>query len=245
MADSFERFWTASTLTSLTQRAFADRLGEHRAPPRTADPFVLPGAPHALHRPDDRLQRLFARRRSDRDFAAGPLSARDLGAVLGALAGTRSGGRAYPSAGGLNAVRGYPLLLDVDHALSGRITRYDADRHALQDIAECPKWTDLAPLVGATPDSAAPHLLVVLALADAEQFAKYGERAGRFGLIEAGAAAQTLALRVAERGLAGFLLGGAADRELLGLLGLTTDRVRVAAVLAGGRKPKRRRVFAR
>ncbi len=241
----FDRFWTATGLTALTQRAFAERLADHRTGPEPLDPFVLPGAPHPLPRPSDRVQRLFERRRSEREFGPGPLPARDLGAVLAALAATRGGRRAYPSAGGLNAVRGYALLLSVSHPLTGRATRYDPVAHALQDAGPCPEWTDLAPVVGAAPGAPAPQLVLVLTLADTGLFDKYGQRAGRFGLVEAGAAAQTVALRVAERGLAAVLLGGAADAELVGVLGLTPDRVRVGAVLACGRKPLRRRAFTR
>ncbi|SDI89747.1 SagB-type dehydrogenase domain-containing protein [Actinokineospora alba] len=232
---SFDEFWTESGLSTLTQRAFAERLGEYRDAPSPLDPFVLPSPPIALHRPKNALTKLFAKRRSERGFGTGPLRARDLGAVLAALAETAPGRRSYPSAGGLTAVRAYPILLDADHALSGRITRYDPRTHALQDIAPCPEWTGLAALVGAAPDSPAPQLVVVLVLADIELFAKYGPRAGRFGLVEAGAAAQSLALAVADRGLGGYLLGGAADRELLAALGLAPEQARLAVTFACGR----------
>jgi hypothetical protein len=236
---SFDEFWTETGLTTLTQRAFAERLCEYRTSPSTLDPFVLPGKPIPLHRPQDRLDRIFDSRRSDREFDQRPLSARDLGAVLSALAETRPGRRSYPSAGGMTAVRAYPIVVDADHDLTGRVTRYDASAHALQDIRECPEWTDLAALVGAPPRSSRPQLLVAMTIVDGELFAKYGPRAGRFGLIEAGGAAQSMAIRVAERGLVGHLLGGAADRELLGLLGLTPDQARVAAVFACGNNPTR------
>ncbi|WP_436501018.1 nitroreductase family protein [Actinokineospora sp. HUAS TT18] len=240
---TFDEFWTETSLSTLTQRAFADRMADHRTAPTTLDPFVLPTQPVPLPRPTDRLARLFGTRRSEREFTDGPLSRRDLGGVLSALAAPEPGRRAYPSAGGLNAVRAYPILINADHELSGRVTRYDAAAHALQDLTECPQWSDLSRLVGTVGD--APQLAVVLVLDDTAQFAKYGPRAGRFGLIEAGAAAQSLALRVAEQGLAGYLLGGGADRELLGLLGLTSDRVRVAGTYVCGRKARRGRVFTR
>ncbi|CRK58477.1 nitroreductase [Alloactinosynnema sp. L-07] len=240
---TFDEFWTETSLTTLTQRAFADRLADHRAAPRTLDPFVLPAPPVALHRPRDRLARLFGLRRSEREFGRGPLSNRDLGSVLSALAEPEPGRRSYPSAGGLNAVRAYPILVDADHELTGRVTRYDPAGHSLQDLTECPQWSELSRLIGTVGD--VPQLVIVLVLDDQEQFTKYGPRAGRFGLVEAGAAAQSLALRVAERGLAGYLLGGGADRELLGLLGLTSDRVRVATTYVCGRKANRGRVFTR
>lgn len=231
---SFDEFWTESALSTLTQRAFAERLAEYRDAPSRLDPFVVPSPPIALHRPKNVLTKLFAKRRSEREFGKGPLRARDLGAVLAALAETGLGKRSYPSAGGLNAVRAYPIVLDADHTLSGRVTRYDPRSHALQDIAACPDWTELAALVGAPPGSAPPQLVVVLVLTDVDLFAKYGPRAGRFGLVEAGAAAQSLALAIADRGLAGHLLGGAADRELLALLGLAPNQARVAVTLACG-----------
>ncbi|MFD5824689.1 nitroreductase family protein [Lentzea sp. NPDC060358] len=213
----FDDFWAASRFSPLHRRRLGDRLRDFRPQPPLVDPLELPSPPVALPRPGDRLQKLFRARRSTREFAPKPLTDKQLGAVLGALTDT-----SYPSAGGLQSLRCYAFF-------AGRAVRYDIRRHALQDIGPAPE--DLAEVLG-TPS--VPPLTIVLVLADAEAFEKYGERAGRFGLVEAGAAAQSICLRLAEQGLGGYLLGGVADNEVLHALGLPRD-LRVATAIACGR----------
>ncbi|WP_199431886.1 SagB/ThcOx family dehydrogenase [Qaidamihabitans albus] len=230
----FEDFWAAGRTTPLTLRRLAARLAGYRAEGTGPDPFELPGGYHTLARPNDRLSRLFRRRRSDRGFTSAPLPGRRLGSVLAPLAEGETG-RGYPSAGGLYPLRCYPLLLNVRHELSGRVCRYEPARHALQDVGACPPWPELAPLLGAEPaDGPGPQFVLVLVLADAPLLAKYGVRGGRYGLIEAGCAAQSVALRAAADGLGGYLLGAAADDAVLGLLDLAERDVRLAAAFAGG-----------
>jgi hypothetical protein len=131
-------------------------------------------------------------------------------------------------------LRCYPLLLNVAHELNGRACRYEPVEHALQDAGPCPPWPELAPLLGAEASGQGPHFVFVFVLADEPLIAKYGMRGGRFGLIEAGAAVQSVSLRLAAERMGGYLLGGAADRGVLDLLGLARQEVRLAAVFAGG-----------
>ncbi|MET9227997.1 nitroreductase family protein [Lentzea sp. NPDC003310] len=212
----FDDFWAASRFSPLHQRRLGEKLRDFRPEPALVDPLELPAAPQPLPRPHDRLQKLFQARRSTREFADRSLTERQLGTVLGALSDN-----SFPSAGGLNPVRCYVFT-------NGRALRYDVRRHALQDIAPAPE--NLAEILG-TPEI--PPLTIVLVLMDKDSFEKYGERAGRFGLIEAGAAAQTICLRLAEQKLGGYLLGGVADHEMLHALRLPRD-VRVATAIACG-----------
>ena len=212
----FDDFWAASRFSPLHQRRLGERLRDFRPQPPLLDPLELPSAPVPLPRPHDRLQKLFQARKSTREFADKPLTDKQLGAVLGALSD-----HSFPSAGGLNPLRCYAFV-------HGRAVRYDIGRHALQDIGPAP--ADLASILG-TPD--VPPLAIVLVLQDKESFEKYGERAGRFGLIEVGAAAQSICLRLAEQKLGGYLLGGVADNEMLHSLGLPRE-LRVATAIACG-----------
>jgi SagB-type dehydrogenase family enzyme len=232
MSTPFDEFWTASRTTALTQRRLADRLREYVPAEDKLDAFELPGRYHGLRRSADRLDKLFRRRRSIREFGPVPLRAKALGRILGTLAATGTG-RGYPSAGGLYPLRCYPLLLNVEHELNGRVCRYEPVKHALQDAGPCPLWPELAPVLGAEATTA-PHFVLVFVLADEPLLVKYGPRGGRFGLIEAGAAIQSISMRLAADRLGGYLLGGGADQEVLDLLGLAHHDVRLAAVLAGG-----------
>lgn len=212
----FDDFWAASRFSPLHQRRLGDRLRDYRPQPALIDPLELPSPPVPLPRPHDRLQKLFQARRSTREFAPKPLTDKQLGTVLGALSDN-----SCPSAGGLHPLRCYAFF-------DGRAVRYDIARHALQDIGPAPE--NLAEILG-TPST--PPLTIVLVLTDKDSFEKYGERAGRFGLIEAGAAAQTICLRLAEQKLGGYLLGGVADNEMLHALGLPRE-LRVATAIACG-----------
>ncbi|MET8757002.1 nitroreductase family protein [Lentzea sp. NPDC004782] len=212
----FDDFWAASRFSPLHQRRLGERWRDFRPEPPLVDPLELPSAPVPLPRPKDRLQKLFQARRSTREFTAEPLTDKQLGSVLGAL-----GDNSYPSAGGLHPLRCYAFR-------NGRAVRYDIARHALQDIGPAPE--NLAEILG-TPE--VPPLAIVLVLSDDEVFEKYGERAGRFGLIEVGAAAQSICLRLAQQNLGGYLLGGVADNEMLHSLGLPRT-LRVATAIACG-----------
>ncbi|MFI9009656.1 hypothetical protein ACIGNX_20740 [Actinosynnema sp. NPDC053489] len=81
---------------------------------------------------------------------------------------------------------------------------------------------------------AEPALVPALVPADQPPLGEYGRRGGRFGLLEAGAAAQSVCLRMAQQRLGGHLPGGAADAEVLALPGLGDQPVRLAAVIACG-----------
>lgn len=245
MTDPIEDFWLASQCTRLTQRQLVDRLRDWTPGEPVPDRYAGNGALHPLPRPDDELQRLLAGRRSGRRFGRQPLTERQLGWLLGALAGLPDGRRPHPSAGGLNALQAHLLLLDVEHPLGGRAVRYDPVAHALQDAGQCPPWESLAPLLGVAPEpdgrfaaSSRPQVVLVLAIDDRVLLDKYGRRGGRFGLVEIGAAAQSVALRLAADGLAGYLLGGAVDDEVLALLGLRLPGVRLGAVMACGHPPE-------
>jgi hypothetical protein len=232
--DDYEQFWTASRLTRLTQRQLTERLAEHRPPVGALDPFTLPTEYHPLSRPSDLLRRWYVNRRSGRSFSRRSMTARTLGVVIDTLSATPDGRRAHPSAGGLNPLRCYPVLLNVRHPLNGHVTRYDPDRHALQAVGPAPPWPELAPLLGATPDDQGPAIAMVFVLADRPVLAKYGQRGGRFGLIEVGAATQNIALRLSRHRLAGYLLGGAVDADVLALIGLLGQPVRLAVVVVCG-----------
>jgi hypothetical protein len=261
MSDPIEDFWLATRCTRLTQRRLVQRLADWTPGEPVPDRFVRNGEPHPLPlpRPDDGLQRLLVARRSAREFGQAPLSDGQLGRLLAAMAALPDGRRPHPSAGGLNALQCGVLLLNARHPLCGRAARYDPLAHALQDAGPCPQWTELAPLLGVAPEpeaapepSAAPEpelapepaggfsarsrpgAVLVLAIDESVLLDKYGHRAGRFGLVEVGAAVQSVGLRLAADGLAGYLLGGAIDDDVLAVLDLRRKGVRLGAVLACG-----------
>jgi nitroreductase len=218
-APAFAEFWAASRLSLLTRRGFAERMATYTPDPGQPDPWARPAAGHRAARLTGGFAELLAKRRSARRFSAGSMSEDDLGRLLSVLAGSPAG-RGYPAAGALYAIRAICLLFSADRC-SGRVLQHDPIRHTLTPVGDCPGWPELVDDL-AGQDAGSPPAAVIAMYSDpAAVLAKYGERGGRFLLIEAGAALQTLALAAADLGLLGYPVGGASDRRMLGLAGLT------------------------
>lgn len=152
------------------------------------------------------LEQAILQRGSVREFDPEPLSLGELGQLLWAAQGQRDpdlGGRTVPSAGAL-----YPLELYVAH--EGGVYHYRSEDHEValtsgRDIRE--------PLARAALDQRAFHTApaVVAVTGVNERMArKYGDRAERYVLIEAGHAAQNLLLQASVLGI-GAVPNGAFD----------------------------------
>jgi len=238
-------FWLAGELSPATGPAFGERINDAPPPSDYAGRFTYAQAEHALARPADPLAGLQAVRASTRAFAPGRLSADALGAVFSAFADGAPRRRAWPSAGGLYPLEVFALLLAVDHPLDRRAVHYEPDSHGLTDIGPAPAWAEVQEPLGGMALAGEPHVVVLFVLDPAAMEGKYGNRGGRFALVEVGHAAQNLALRLAASGLAGCELGGTYDRTVKRLLGLDDEPVLVALGYACGLHPdppKRRRV---
>ena len=233
--DPWEAFWLASELSTATGPAFAAQINDFAPPAGRLRRATYSAAPLPLVRRADALADVAGARCSMRAFGAGPLDGSAVGALFTAFADGPGGRRAWPSAGGLYPLDIYALLLDVDHSLHGRAVHYEPDLHGLTDVAASPSWSRLVPLLSAEVLETAPQLVVLFVLDTELAEARYGNRAGRFALIEVGHAAHGLALRLAAEGLAGVELGGAHDRALLDVLGLADTPMRLALAYACGR----------
>jgi SagB-type dehydrogenase family enzyme len=164
------------------------------------------------------LEEALSRRRSRREYGGGALTLGELGSLLYAaygVTGTLTGSQAVrtvPSGGAL-----YPLELYVACArVAGAeeaLYHYDPLRHGLE-LLRPSRVTDevaeLTPYVELLAPSAA--VVVVTAIFWRSRF-KYGARAYRFTLIEAGHAAQNLFLAAAALQLAAVPVGGFYDRR--------------------------------
>jgi SagB-type dehydrogenase family enzyme len=164
------------------------------------------------------LAQALAKRRSRRVYAPAPLALRELASMLHAAYG-RNGGiarttqvlRSTPSAGAL-----YPLEL---YAACGRVEElepalyhYDPLDHALERLRPIAFAEELGP-VTPYPELLAESAAVVVATAVfwRSRF-KYGARAYRFVLLEAGHLAQSLLLAAAALDVAVTPVGGFYDR---------------------------------
>jgi SagB-type dehydrogenase family enzyme len=145
-----------------------------------------------------------------------------LAAALGPDAA--SGRHPYPSAGGLHAVSVLCLLADVADA-DPEVCRFDGETGRLTRLAgpsgRLPARPGTRLLRTTQVDPGSVQAVVVLVADLAEIGARYGERAYRYALLEAGHMAQNVVLACSLVGLAVCPIGGIDDFRGPELLGVT------------------------
>lgn len=203
-------------------------------------PRSYPGYPRwPLPRPGRRLrsslERALATRVSPRALDRELPSANVLGRIAWLAHGVRrDGGRgAVPSAGGLQALELYVNVLATAGWLPPGRYHYDRVAHALAQLA--PAIDDLA--LPSLTTVAGGALAWIIVGDRARVAAKYGARAEKFLLLEAGHLMQTLCLACADLGLATIPLGGFYERALARSLELpATDDVLYVGLCGGPRE---------
>ncbi len=243
MSDPLHDFFEASSLDSMTAASFAAHLSSFEADRRGVHPFEGVAPLESLGEVDDRLQRVFAARRSRRSFDSAFLEARAVDRILASV-GFAGGSRLVPSAGGLDAVHCFGFGVRVHGPGRGQRFRYDAAAHAIQAIGSVPDESEVRRLFQLDCDGT-PQLVLAFVADVGHAAEKYGTRAGRFVLQEAGHACQNVGLRLAHDGLAGYVLGGALDLEVLSALGLAHLDARLVAAMACGADARPRRRWRR
>lgn len=204
---------------ALLQRALLALLP---GPAAAADSSLPIDLPPAQTRGRVALEDTLQRRRSVRAFAEAPLTLAQAGQLLWAAQGQTSpdGRRTAPSAGALQPLELY-LVAGAVQDLAPGIYRYRPAGHALVRIATGDRRAALA---------AASHggqhwlqqapALVVLAGVVARSAGRYGARAERLVLLEAGAATQNLLLQAVALGLGATFVGAFDDAAVATLLAL-------------------------
>jgi len=181
------------------------------------------------------IEEALRRRRSLREFGRAGLTLAEVAQLLWAAQGRTSadGRRTAPSAGAL-----YPLEIllvagRVDGLAPG-VYRYRPSDHALEQTIQGDRRKALAEAaLGQDWAASAPALLVVAAVHE-RTGRKYGARADRYVAIEAGAAAQNVALQAVALGLGSVVVGAFDDAEVARLAGLAAGE-RPLAILPVGR----------
>lgn len=162
------------------------------------------------------LSEALARRRSGRDFTDTALSPDQVAQLCWAAQGitdTDQKLRSAPSAGAL-----FPLAVFlVDQA---GVYEYEPEQHALRQVLAGDVRANLQaaaldqPCVGQAP------VCLVIAMEVRRSAIKYGNRAERYCLLEAGHVAQNVLLQATAMGLAGVPVGAFDDRQVAALLHL-------------------------
>lgn len=219
-------FLRDSELDRTTYPDFRDRVVAFEQAGAVHETRAYPGHPvtalgKGRARPLAGLDGSLAGRRSVRALGQTLPSRRDLGRLLQFAHGVCAGeGRGpVPSSGGLQALELYVTPI-VPGWLPEGVHHYDRAAHRLSrvaDGAERKAWVDRIPSLALVEGGA---LLWILVGDGARVEAKYGDRGGRFLLLEAGHLMQNLCLLSASLRLATVPLGAALESEVARALGL-------------------------
>ncbi|MDN6795479.1 MAG: SagB/ThcOx family dehydrogenase [Propionibacterium sp.] len=219
----------ATSLALSACRPGIDGVGERPAPEPTASasstadsqaPTTLLPAPGLPTGGDAALPDLLDSCHSTREFAETTLTLEEVSALLWSGYGVQSdGGRTVPSAGAL-----YPLDIRVVagtvDGLEAGVHAYRPGSHSLEMVGEGDVRAELAgAALGQESVALAPAVLVVVGAPDRVR-ERYGTRAERFTLLEAGHVGQNLALAAQSVGLGLVLIGSFDDAAVARILDL-------------------------
>jgi SagB-type dehydrogenase family enzyme len=224
---AFDEFWELSSLDVFNLQSFAQQMNAYDSEGKELL-LSYPEAPRKLPRPRTRLNTITKKRRSVRDFSGNKLSEKDLGRIFSSFyAWNGLEHRAYPSAGANYATEIYGIAFHTKKH-EGAIVYYDPEKHGLvQTGRAAPAWDEARTTLNITVRGE-PSLLVIFVLFSERVTSKYGERGGRFALLEVGAAIQQLSLQIADSSrLHGVIAGGLLDYYWKNVLGLSGTEARI------------------
>ncbi len=173
------------------------------------------------------VERALLLRRSVRAYSARPLALSAVSQLLWAAQGTTAGDgrRTAPSAGGLYPLEIHLVATRVEGLPQG-VYRYSSASHLLR-LSAAGQMAPLFAKASGDQDFITDAAAVVLIAAVEERTArKYGSRASRYVLFEAGAASENLALQAVALGLGSVVVGAFDD-----------ERVARLARLGAGERP--------
>ncbi|BCX15465.1 MAG: hypothetical protein KatS3mg097_357 [Candidatus Parcubacteria bacterium] len=218
-ADLFRLFWENSKLNKQTSLKLIKNLIEDARTFKTIPQIFYPSEDLFLKKPKDRLAYIMSQRKSTREFSSVPISEKQLGSLFYAFAQQNSTKRLLPSAGGKYPIEVFACLFNVKSKLNKKIVYYNADNHSLSIVTNCPEWNEIKEFFGLELEGEPAVFFIFVAIPE-RTVNKYGERGGRFILIETGLYAQSLGLRLANENIGGVISGALHDDEIKKLLKL-------------------------
>lgn len=180
------------------------------------------------------VEQALEKRRSVREFAPYALSLEQIGRLLWACQGVTSGDgkRTAPSAGALYPLTSWLIARRVTDIREG-VYRYDSPAEGLELRRP---GSFVRPLAEASLGQGwiahAPAILAITA-AVSRTAARYGSRAERYVLLEAGHAAQNVYLQAQSLGLGTVIVGAFDDAEVAKILSLPAGESPLALLPVG------------
>ncbi|GAC1386996.1 MAG: hypothetical protein NVS1B7_6360 [Candidatus Saccharimonadales bacterium] len=229
----FDLFWENSKFSEATIGEFQKRVEEYSGVEHEVAALQYSSPDVVLPKPKDKLIGIMKQRHSVRVFSNKDVSVKQLGSLLSAF--TSNGEtKVYPSAGATYPLEIFCITNGIKGEVNGKICYYNYDNHSISLIGDAPSWEDYAALLNVDTENTIPALVFFFVLFPDRIVSKYGERGGRFALIEVGHAAQNLALRLTEEKMAGVETGGLLDDKIKKLLKLDKTNALIALGFACG-----------
>ena len=189
------------------------------------------------------LVEVLGKRKSSREFSTRPLEASRLGQLLGLANGVRAlvgngpdSSRNSPSAGNLGSCEMYVLSLNIGGVEKG-LYHYDVSSHRLKPLKQGDFKEWVARMLLLQDELSEAGALIFLASNQSRLRSKYGHRAYRLGLLDAGHVSENIYLVATAMGLNVTATGGFIDDELNTALNLDGVDDCVVLVLAVGERP--------
>ncbi|MCR4403802.1 MAG: SagB/ThcOx family dehydrogenase [Candidatus Acetothermia bacterium] len=183
------------------------------------------------------LEEAIRRRRSIREYSREPISLEELARLLFygvGVTGPAEYKRAAPTAGGLTPIELYPVVNNVV-GLDRGLYHYDPLEHHLHLLKRADLRREIARACLEQDFLADAAAVIVLTAVHRRTAWKYGERAYRYILLDAGHAAENIQLEATALGLGSCPIGAFFDDELNRLLGLEGEEQLALLAVAVGR----------
>ena len=186
-----------------------------------------------LDYPKDKLYKIMKNRQSNRQYNNYQINKRQLSSLFSCFAQVDNH-RLLSSAGGKYPIEVYALCFNVNK-LNNKIVYYNYTDNSLSIVGSCSSWNDIKSIAGAGDViTGEPSIMFLFVGFPNRVVSKYGERGGRFLLIESGHFIQNLLLRVSYEKLKAVELGGLFDNDIKNILRLeNTDAIITLGVICG------------
>lgn len=223
----FDGFWEVSSLDRFNVQQFSQKLNSYDSEDKEML-LEYPKAVSLLPSAKTTVNKLAKKRKSDRVFSGAELSTKEVSILLSSFYSWNGlEHRGYPSAGAVYSTEIFCVAFNAEN-LTGQILYYDPEKHGIVSVSKsAPTWETASESLN-MDIKGSPSMLIIFVTFPSRSTTKYGERGGRFSLIEVGGALQQLSLQVANTSkLKGVAVGGMLDefwkRELR--LGDTDARI--------------------
>ena len=212
----FDLFWENTNLNDKNMLTF---VGNFENEESDVERIKYSTTDLKLKYPNDKLFKIMTKRYSGREYNNYQLNEKELASLFSCFAEIKTH-RLLPSAGGKYPIEVYAMCFNV-RGLSEKIVYYDYVNNSLSVIGKCGIWKDIEPITGTGGTiKGNPSIMFLFVGFPNRVISKYGERGGRFLLIESGHYLQNLSLRIANENLCGVELGGLYDNDIKKYLGL-------------------------